>query len=123
VTTYLLQLMVAIEGLEAASAIIVMSAHSVLEEIVASLGGIFCFDDAVNFAQWEWLMFFFGNVLAIIGVYLPTHSRLKHISGDNQNQSGRDSIEIGGQKNIANEGNGIIDKSTFSYPAHYVEMT
>ncbi len=123
VTTYLLQLMVAIEGLEAASSIIVMSAHSVLEEIVASLGGIFCFDDAENFAQWEWLMFFFGNVLAIIGVYLLTHSRLKHISGDNQNQSGRDSIEIGGQKNIANEGNGIIDKSTFSYPAHYVEMT
>ncbi len=79
VTTYLLQLMVAIEGLEAASAIIVMSAHSVLEEIVASLGGIFCFDDAVNFAQWEWLMFFFGNILALIGVFLLTHSRLKHI--------------------------------------------
>ena len=124
ITTYLLQLMVAIEGLEAASSIIVMSAHSVLEEIVASLGGIFCFDDAEYFEQWEWLMFFFGNILAIIGVFLLTHSRLKHITEDNQYQSERDStgIEIGGQKKIIHEGNGITDGGPISYPAHYVEM-
>ena len=82
ITTYVMQILVAIEGLEHASAIIVMSAHSVVEEITASMGGIFCFGDARDFKQWQWLLFFFGNLLAIGGVIVLTHSRLKHLNED-----------------------------------------
>ena len=82
ITTYVIQVLVAIEGLEHTSAIIVMSAHSVVEEITASMGGIFCFGDAHDFKQWQWLLFFFGNFLAICGVIILTHSRLKHLNED-----------------------------------------
>mmetsp|Transcript_14330 Transcript_14330/g.19595 ORF Transcript_14330/g.19595 Transcript_14330/m.19595 type:complete len:471 (-) Transcript_14330:304-1716(-) len=76
VATYVLQILVTVNGLEVASAIIVISAHAVTEEVVATLGGILYFQDYKHFQPWQWGVFMSGTALAIFAVVLLSHLRL-----------------------------------------------
>mmetsp|Transcript_30719 Transcript_30719/g.46491 ORF Transcript_30719/g.46491 Transcript_30719/m.46491 type:complete len:482 (+) Transcript_30719:461-1906(+) len=79
VLTYVLQIVVTVSGLEVTSAIIVISAHAVTEEVVATLGGILYFQDYVHFAAWSTIVFVLGTLLAIAAVILLSHLRLQYI--------------------------------------------
>ena len=82
VSTYVLQILVTVDGLEIASAIIVISAHSVTEEVVATLGGILYFQDYKHFSKRQWIMFIIGNVVAIVSVIALSHLRLRVIEAE-----------------------------------------
>mmetsp|Transcript_30714 Transcript_30714/g.46484 ORF Transcript_30714/g.46484 Transcript_30714/m.46484 type:complete len:494 (+) Transcript_30714:449-1930(+) len=79
VLTYILQIVVTVSGLEVTSAIIVISAHAVTEEVVATLGGILYFQDYVHFTTWSTIVFVLGTLLAIAAVILLSHLRLQYI--------------------------------------------
>jgi hypothetical protein len=74
--TYVMQIVNTVSGLEVTSAIIVISAHSVTEEVVAASGGILYFQDYLNFHTWAWPVFVLGNMLAIFSVIGLSHLRL-----------------------------------------------
>jgi hypothetical protein len=81
VGTYIMQIKVTVDGLEETSAIIVISTHSVTEEVVASLGGILYFQDYKKFGdKWPYdaavPMFICGNLLAVFSVVILSHMRL-----------------------------------------------
>ena len=77
--TWCAQLFVTVSGLEVTSAIIVISAHSVVEEVTATSGGILYFQDYLQFETWSWFVFLSGNLIAIVSVVALSHLRLKDI--------------------------------------------
>lgn len=84
VATYALQIIVTVSGLEVTSAIIVISAHSVTEEVVATSGGILYFQDYLMFEAWSWAMFIVGNMTAIVSVIGLSHLRLRDAEAKEQ---------------------------------------
>jgi hypothetical protein len=87
IATYLLQIIVTVSGLEATSAIIVISAHSVTEEIMATLGGILYFQDYLKFESWSWAMFIIGNMTAVFSVIGLSHLRLRDAEAKERQQA------------------------------------
>ena len=77
VVTYVLEIVFDVRGLEATSAIIVISSHSVTEEVVATSGGILYFQDYLFFEAWAWAVFIIGNLTAIVSVIGLSHLRLR----------------------------------------------
>lgn len=75
--TWVLQIKVTVNGLEVTSAIIVISAHSVTEEVTATSGGILYFQDYLKFRPEDWAVFIIGNVVAILAVIGLSHLRLR----------------------------------------------
>ena len=84
VGTWLLQIIVTVSGLEVTSAIIVISAHSVTEEVVATSGGILYFQDYLKFEPWAWAVFITGNLIAISSVIGLSHLRLRDAEAKEQ---------------------------------------
>lgn len=76
VLTYISQICVTVDGLEACSAIIVMSTHSVIEEVFATLGGILWFEDYKHFELWSASVFCVGQFTAIAAVVVLSYLRL-----------------------------------------------
>ena len=87
VGTYVLQIVVTVSGLEATTAIIVLSAHSVTEEVMATLGGILYFQDYLKFEVWSWIVFSLGNLMAIASVIGLSHLRLRDMEAKEREAS------------------------------------
>jgi len=87
VGTYVLQIVVTVSGLEATTAIIVLSAHSVTEEVMATLGGILYFQDYLKFEVWAWIVFTLGNLMAIASVIGLSHLRLRDMEAKEREAS------------------------------------
>lgn len=75
--TYMMQIFATATGLGEASAIIVISAHSVTAEVTAASGGILYFQDYQRFDLETWLMFVGGDLIAIFSVICLSHLRLR----------------------------------------------
>jgi len=84
--TWFLQIVVTVSGLEVTSAIIVISAHSVTEEVMATCGGILYFQDYLKFAPWTWTVFITGNLIAISSVIGLSHLRLRDAEDKEQQE-------------------------------------
>lgn len=76
VMTYIAQIYVTVDGLEACSAIIVMSTHSVIEEVFATLGGVLWFEDYKHFSALTASIFICGQTMAIVAVIILSYLRL-----------------------------------------------
>lgn len=76
ITTYISQIVITVDGLEATSAIIVISTHSVTEEVAATLGGILFFEDYKHFETWMAVIFTLGTCFAIGCVVVLANLRL-----------------------------------------------
>lgn len=87
IATYILQIVVTVSGLEVTSAIIVISAHSVTEEVTATSGGILYFQDYLQFETWSWIVFIVGNLIAIVSVVGLSHLRLRDAEEKEQEQA------------------------------------
>jgi hypothetical protein len=96
VGTYVLQIVVTVSGLEVTSAIIVISAHSVTEEVMATTGGILYFQDYLRFESWAWAVFIIGNVIAIASVIGLSHLRLRDAEAKEEQARRRASGELPG---------------------------
>jgi len=77
VCTYITQMKCTVEGLEQCSAMIVVSATAVTEEVAAIMGGVCYFQDYTQFETWSAIVFGCGNAIAIFGVLFLTHYRLR----------------------------------------------
>jgi len=87
ICTYVGQMWVTVNGLGIASAIIVISSHSVTEEVVATLGGILYFEDYEQFDAHTWALFCVGNIVAIAAVIYLSHLRLSVAEAEEQRES------------------------------------
>mmetsp|Transcript_15112 Transcript_15112/g.22070 ORF Transcript_15112/g.22070 Transcript_15112/m.22070 type:complete len:374 (+) Transcript_15112:153-1274(+) len=92
ISTYILQVIVTVNGLEVASAIIVISAQAVTEEVVVTLGGILYFEDYMYFTVVGWGIFMAGTFLAIASVIFLSHLRLH--AGDEKALDGEESTPL-----------------------------
>jgi len=92
--TYVLQIVVTVSGLEVTSAIIIISAHSVTEEVMVTSGGILYFQDYLSFEVWSWIVFFLGNLLAIASVIGLSHRRLLEMEAKEQDSPASTVISI-----------------------------
>lgn len=93
VGTWVLQIIVTVSGLEVTSAIIVISAHSVTEEVMATSGGILYFQDYLKFSPQDWAVFFCGNLIAIVSVIALSHLRLRDETKEEERQAVEGSVE------------------------------
>lgn len=84
VGTWVLQIVVTVTGLELTSAIIVISSHSVAEEVTATSGGILYFQDYLKFKPQDWAVFISGNLIAIFSVIGLSHLRLRDAEAKEQ---------------------------------------
>jgi len=92
--TYVTQMKCTVDGLEQCSAMIVVSAQSVTEEVWATLGGICYFQDYKQFELWSALVFVGGNSLAVAGVLFLAYYRLAEEREDMDDIAAASSIEL-----------------------------
>ncbi|KAL1499752.1 hypothetical protein AB1Y20_012439 [Prymnesium parvum] len=85
--TFLLELKCTTDGLQASSAMIVVSTLSVVEEVVATLGALLYFQDYHYFTPVKAIVFAMGNLVAVLGVITMAALRLRNGSGRTATQT------------------------------------
>lgn len=65
------------KGLNATSAVIVVSTQAVVQQVTASLGGILCFESYKDFETWMWPLYIIGDIIAVIAVIFLAHFRVQ----------------------------------------------
>uniref|UniRef100_A0A7S4BN75 Uncharacterized protein n=1 Tax=Chrysotila carterae TaxID=13221 RepID=A0A7S4BN75_CHRCT len=78
VSTYVLQMVFTVVGIEHCSAVIIISTHAVTEEVTSALGGLLFFQDYQYFEAWEWAVFVTGQVISVVAVWCLAHFRLRY---------------------------------------------
>ncbi|KAL1499719.1 hypothetical protein AB1Y20_012406 [Prymnesium parvum] len=82
--TFFLELKCTTDGLQASSAMIVVSTLSVVEEVVATLGALLYFQDYHYFTPDKAVVFAVGNLVAVLGVITMAVLRLRNGSVEHQ---------------------------------------